>query len=98
MTRKIIIRLAAEDLEEASAWYEKQRIGLGKEFLASVDETLEKLKHWPDFGIVVYKQLCRANVQRFPYDVFYQVGEDRIIVVGILHGRRAPRRWKSRLE
>jgi plasmid stabilization system protein ParE len=99
VTRKIIVRLAAEeDLDEASSWYEKQRVGLGKEFLASVDETLKKLRQRPDFGITVHKQLRRANVRRFPYGVFYQVSEDRIIVVGVLHGRRAPRQWKSRLE
>lgn len=85
-------------MEQAVGWYEKQRNGLGKDFLASVDEALEKLRQWPDFGGVVYKQLRRANLRRFPYGVFYQIVGERIIVVGILHGRRSPRLWKARLE
>jgi toxin ParE1/3/4 len=96
---EIIVRPAADDdLDEACAWYEKKRQGLGKEFLISVDETIEKVRQRPDFGIVVHKQMRRANVRRFPYGVFYLVEASRIVVVGVLHGRRSPRRWKSRLE
>jgi toxin ParE1/3/4 len=95
----IIIRPAAEDdLDEASAWYESKQPGLGRRFLAAVDETLAKLESWPDFGIVVHKTLRRASICRFPSGVFYQVTRDRIVVVGVFHARRAPRRWKSRLE
>ena len=49
-------------------------------------------------GIVVHKQMRRANVQRIPYGVFYLVEPQQIIVVAVLHGRRAPRQWKSRLQ
>jgi toxin ParE1/3/4 len=99
VTLKIILRPAAEDdLDEASAWYEEKRDGLGKQFLASVNDTLEKLRRQPDLGIVVHKRMRRANVRRFPYGVFYVVEPERLVVVGVLHGRRAPRIWKSRLE
>ena len=96
---KIIIRPAAEDdLEEAAAWYEARRAGLGREFLASIDQALERLKRHPDFGIPAHKTLRRTSVSRFPYGVFYQVFGEKILVVGVFHGRRAPRKWKSRLE
>lgn len=95
----MIVRPAAEnDLAEAAAWYENKRPGLGREFLASIDQTLEKLKQRADFGIPVHKTLRRANVPRFPYGVFYQAAGATIIVVGVFHGRRAPRVWKSRLK
>ena len=83
-------------MEEASAWYEGQREGLGKEFLVAVGEALEKIAKHPDFGILVHPRLRRANLRRFPYGVFYFVEQQRIVVVGVLHGRRAPRVWKSR--
>ena len=85
-------------MEEASAWYEGQREGLGKEFLVAVGEALETIAKHPDFGIVVHHRLRRANVRRFPYGVFYLVEGARIVVVGVLHGRRAFRVWKSRSE
>ena len=60
MTRRLIVRPATEeDLDEASKVDEGQREGLGKEFLASVDEALETLAKRPDFGIVVHKRLRR---------------------------------------
>lgn len=63
----VIIRPKAEaDLQQAHDWYEKKQVGLGGAFLACVDETFEKLKRRPDFGILVHKQLRRANVRRFP--------------------------------
>jgi plasmid stabilization system protein ParE len=99
VTYQLIIRPAAdEDLEEASAWYEKKQPGLGKRFLSSVDATLEKLRQRPDFGIIVHKQLRRANVKRFPYGIFYIVEAERLVIVGVLHARRAPRHWKARLQ
>ena len=99
MTRGLIIRPAAEDdLDEASLWYERRQKGVGKRFLAAVDAALARLQAHPDFGIVAYKQLRRANVRRFPYGVFYLFDQERIVVVGVLHNRRAPRKWKSRLE
>ena len=100
MTYKVIIRPAAEDdLAEAIDWHEERQVGLGKRLLAHVNETISKLAERPDlFGIVVHKQLRRANVRRFPYGVFYQIMDQSIIVVAVLHARRAPRRWKSRVE
>ena len=94
MTHQIIIRPAADDdLDAARAWYEEKQRGLGNEFLANIGETLEKIRQRPDFGILVHKRMRRANVRRFPYGVFYIVETHRVVVVGVLHGRRAPRQW-----
>lgn len=98
MSFKIVIRDAAKaDLREACEWYDEKRPGLSKDLIACVEETLSKLSKWPNLGIVVYKQLRRAPVHRFPYGVFYVVSEHEISVVGIIHGRRSPRLWKKRL-
>jgi plasmid stabilization system protein ParE len=90
VTLKIVIRPAAEDdLDEASTWYERRQAGLGKRFLAAIDTALAKIQSWPEFGIVVHKQLRRASVRRFPYGIFYQLDAEKVVVVGVLHNRRA---------
>ena len=95
----ILIRPAAQsDLQAAYDWYEGKRQGLGSDLLDCVDEALEKIRKWPDFGFVIYKSLRRARVRRFPYGVFYLVEAKAIFVVGVFHGRQSPRRWKSRLS
>ena len=44
----------------------------------------------------VHKDVRRAFMRRFPYGVFYRVEEDQIIVVGVFHARRDPKRWQAR--
>lgn len=95
----LIVRPAAEaDLEEAYAWYEKRQSGLGSQFLDCVQTVFERILLKPDLGFVVHKSIRRARVQRFPYGVFYVVSDSAIVIVGVLHGRRSPRQWKSRAE
>ena len=38
---------AAVELEHAALWYERQRPGLGIEFLAPIDTTLDRIDRWP---------------------------------------------------
>lgn len=44
----------------------------------------------------VYGELHRALLRRFPYGVFYVVGEAEIGVIGVFHGRRDPKVWQAR--
>jgi plasmid stabilization system protein ParE len=91
------IRPEAEaDLAEARRWYEERRQGLGADFLLCVEDALEKIRRNPAIYPVVYKDVRRAVVRRFPYGVFYRVVGQRIIVLGVFHGRRHPRSWQSR--
>jgi hypothetical protein len=33
---------------------------------------------------------------RFPYAIAYQVYSDRVVVLAVVHGNRAPRYWMDR--
>jgi hypothetical protein len=35
-------------------------------------------------------------VRRFPYAVYFRPIGDEIVVLALMHGRRLPRRWRSR--
>ena len=87
---------AAADVEEAYRWYEDQRAALGEEFLAAVSTGVESLARYPEGFPIDYRQTRRANLDRFPYSLFYRIVDDQIIVVACMHGRRHPRRWQSR--
>ena len=68
MTYPVIIRgLAERDLEEASGWYDLQRMGLGAEFLDAVTELIRRLAENPASYPVVNKETRRAVLRRFPY-------------------------------
>jgi plasmid stabilization system protein ParE len=88
---------AEQDLAEAARWYEEQRPGLGQEFLDEALATFSAIAEKPLASAVVYGSLRRALFHRFPFGVFYFVDGDGAVVIGVLHGSRHPRRWKSRL-
>lgn len=97
MSRGITIRPEAEaELAEAYAWYERQRPGLGDEFLVRLDECLSSIQSRPLLHPIVHREVRRALLRRFPYGVFYVLGEDRVTVLAVPHLSRAPTRWMDR--
>jgi len=93
----IIVRpAAAADIEDAFLWYERQRPGLGDEFLDAVQAACESIAAHPTLYPVIHRNTRRALLRRFPYGIFYRVDADVIVVVACMHGSRDPRRWKSR--
>ncbi len=62
-----------EELDEAYSWYENQQAGLGDEFLDCVDEILNRICQLPESYAVVYNDVRRAVLQRFPDAVFYRI-------------------------
>lgn len=94
--RLTVRRPARDDIREARTWYEGQREGLGEEFLAAVEEALERLRQTPEMHQVIYRDVRRRMVQRFPYGIYYRVLVDRVVVIAVVHGRRDPKTWQSR--
>jgi plasmid stabilization system protein ParE len=85
-----------DEVDEAYRWYERQRPGLGADFMAALDAVYVQLLQSPRAHQVVYKDIRRALPKRFPYGVFYRVLEGRVEVIAVQHCRRDPSRWQSR--
>jgi plasmid stabilization system protein ParE len=97
MTRRVILHPRAQnDLRSAFEWYESQRSGLGESFLAAVQQRLESIAAFPDANRVIYRQIRRAVVSRFPYLIFYVPKAERVDVLAVLHHARNPADWPSR--
>lgn len=84
-----------QELKEAYNWYESQKLGLGNEFIDSKDEMLNRICLMPESYAVVYRDIRRAVMQRFPYAVYYRVVSSRVIITAIFHGRRDPKSWQA---
>jgi toxin ParE1/3/4 len=95
---------ADRELEEAIRRYEGQRPGLGAEFLAAVDEVLERIQRLPNIGAPIPRipvdlaALRRAPLHRFPYHVVYLETTVAIQVLAFAHNRRRPGYWQARSE
>src|SRR5207302_8271519 len=98
MTFQIILRPEAEsDLSNTYLWYEEIRPGLGTEFLRSVDASLLAAQRYPFSFPRVHKQIRRALLRRFPYELFYFVHKRTIIVLACFHFKRDPHQILVRL-
>jgi toxin ParE1/3/4 len=92
---------ASAELAQAANWYERQREGLGIEFLESIDAALELIARFPHAGSAVPDvpeelRVRRVPVQRFPFHVIYLELADVIRVLAFAHDRRKPGYWHSR--
>jgi plasmid stabilization system protein ParE len=72
---------ANEDLLEARAWYDNVRPVLGERFALAVEKAVEAIAEHPTQFPVVYRGRRRAGVRRFPYGIFFEVQEQRIVVM-----------------
>ena len=91
------LKPASEEFSAAVGWYEKQRSGLGAEFFDAVVHSVSLVKAQPEMGTLSKdRRTRRVLVQRFPYEVVYQVLEDEIVIVAIAHSKRRPNYWKNR--
>ncbi len=71
MPVELVIAPEAElDIAEAYEWYEGRRVGLGEEFLSSIDACLESTRRRPEMYPVVDEGYRRSLIRRFPYAVF----------------------------
>lgn len=96
----MIIRFSSDadaELAEARQWYAHQREDLDLEFMDSVDEALTRVVRNPHSYPIVYRNLRRAVVRRFPFAILYDVTDDEIQTLPVFHSRRDPEDWRSRV-
>lgn len=97
MKQKLILRQEAErDLTEAHAWYEERVPGLGSDFMLAVDRALESIQENPAQFPLIYHEVRRALLSRFPYGVFFIWEAQRISVLAVMHSAREPTKWRRR--
>jgi plasmid stabilization system protein ParE len=97
MTHKLILRPEAEnELQDGFGWYELQVPGLGSQFLIAVDATINSIRRHPLQYPIVHKNIRRALIRRFPFQVLYVYDNDAIVVIAIFHGKRNPKSWQQR--
>ncbi len=98
MAAELTVAPEAEwDIDEAYAWYEGRRVGLGEEFLSCVDACIQTICRHPEMYAFVHENYRRALVRRFPYAVFYEYEGSMVTVYCIMHTARSPQRWRERL-
>lgn len=90
---------AESDVYDSYVWYEKQKEGLGEEFLNALDEAEQAITCNPTTYRIRYKKKVRAFVvNRFPYLVLYIVNRNDIDVISVFNTHLHPLTWKKRVQ
>ena len=88
---------AQDEFISAAQFYESQTDVLGLDFVLTVQRTYERLREFPASGAPFGRRLRRLLVPKFPYGLLYRVEPERIYIVAVMHLRRRPGYWRSRL-
>lgn len=89
-------RLAELELNEAAAYYELEKQGLGARFLTEVDRCIESLVKHPQAGAIILGDVRRRLVRRFPYAVLYTIKPEGARILAIMNLKRRPLYWVGR--
>lgn len=89
---------ALQDLEEAVAWYESRRPGLGIEFVVEVRRTVAAIADFPNAGQKEGRRARSRTAGRFPYRIVYRLEPDVATIVAVVHTKRRPTVWRRRLK
>ena len=96
MTLELLVRGRAKaDIRRAAKWYERQREGLGKQFVAEVDSALERIESNPEQYQVLHRNIRHAITRHFPYGVFYRIRGSKVSVFAVVHLHREDVHWKT---
>jgi plasmid stabilization system protein ParE len=91
------LSVAEAELTDAVDYYNGQSEGLGYEFAGEISQTIRRILSFPEAWTRLSARTRRCRTRRFPYGIVYQIRGDIILIVAVMHLRRHPDTWKSRL-
>jgi plasmid stabilization system protein ParE len=97
MSLRILFRpIADKELDDAMAWYESKKAGLGAELKEAVDHALKRIAENPGRFRRVRGEVRRALLRRFPYAIHFLPEPQAIVVLAVFHTRRDPQHLEGR--
>lgn len=85
-----------DELNDAYNWYEDKVSGLGEDFIEELENAFSLIKTMPKTWPILSNNFRRFLLKRFPYGIIYEIRENDIFILAIMHLSRKPGYWKSR--
>ena len=97
MSLPVVLRDEAQtEFYEAFDYYEGKQAGLGLDFAARVERVFDRIAANPQMHCIVFADIRKAVVTRFPYCIFYRADSTRVEVIAVFHSKRDPSIWMNR--
>ena len=99
MRLPIALRAEAEaEFDEAFDYYDDKRDGLGTEFASEIQKVFDRIAANPSMHQIVFADIRKGVVRRFPYSVFYRPHPSYVEIVAIFQSSRDPSIWQDRVS
>ncbi|MBN2313722.1 MAG: type II toxin-antitoxin system RelE/ParE family toxin [Sedimentisphaerales bacterium] len=92
------LQIAKLELDDAVNYYNRERPGLGYEFLWEVFFAIDRIKQFPHAWPIFYQETRRCLIRRFPYGIIYILENDLVLIFAIAHLHREPDYWIDQLS
>ena len=96
MIRIVVGEEARGDVLNAFSFYEERREGLGERFRDHLGVAIAAIQRSPELYPIVYRDLRRRLVERFPYAVLYRLYSGVVVIVAVMHAKQNPAIWMRR--
>jgi plasmid stabilization system protein ParE len=87
---------AADEYDEAIAYYEDCQAGLGKQLTQEIDASIKLIQAFPIAWTTLEGEIRRILVRRFPFGLLYILRNDEIYILAVMNLNRNPNYWKER--
>ena len=89
---------AKTELNKAIDYYEAFQPGLGLEFAKECYLTIYRIIKYPKAWAPLSKNTRRCLTNRFPYGIIYQILENEVFIIAVMHLNKKPNYWKERTK
>ena len=96
--RARFLKPAELEVDEAIAYFDAQRPGLGERFERDLFETVAFISDYPLTGTRLGSTTRRHKLRTFKYHVIYVAEPTEVVIVAVAHRRRRPGYWIGRLN
>ena len=89
----IFSRMAKQELEDATHYYEIEHEGLGRQFRNEIRKSVNRISEYPKAWSFDKEDVRKCLLHKFPYKILYSIEEDHIFIIAIAHQHRKPEYW-----
>ncbi len=94
----VVTRAAQCELDEAAAYYDKRRPGLGERLHAEFHSAADRIVEQPQLYPKAVRDARKCIIRKFPYAIIYRFRDGVVTIVAFMHLHRKPGYWRGRLS
>jgi plasmid stabilization system protein ParE len=89
---------ALAEFEEAVSYYLDLSPDVASRFVDAFEAAIDFVRESPQAAARVRGDVRRWNLRRFPYALIFRTVDDVIEIIAVMHARREPEYWQSKVR